>query len=180
MFNGLISSSAIVTAVILLEGGIKIGLILSSASGLKAGDSLACAGVCLTVVCVWQRYVELEAWRVSLSISNLSNVLRFNLINIEQPLKINASLHGHAVSGHVVSAVRLISVCKLGCCLSLWFECPYWLSSSLKAMMSVCLDGTSLTLVNVHGARFSVHLVRYSVRRTSFKSFRRDVEFNFE
>ncbi len=121
MFNGLIVLNAIVVTVILFKNGIKIGLVLDSVLNLKIGNSLACSGVCLTIINVQQQYVELEAWQISLSLSNLSGMLRFDLINVEQPMKANALLHGHAVSGHIISVVKLTSVYKLNHCLILWF-----------------------------------------------------------
>lgn len=124
MFSGLIEGLAILVDAVVLDGGIRIGLVLGFDFSLKLGASLCCSGVCLTIVGVWLRYVELEVWRVSLSLSNLSGVSRFDLVNVEQPLAFNSLLHGHVVSGHVASTVKMVRIDKRICGMRLWFECP--------------------------------------------------------
>ncbi len=47
-------------------------------------------------------------WRVSLSLSNFSGVSRFELINVELPLTLSSMLHGHFISGHIASVVKLV------------------------------------------------------------------------
>ncbi len=124
MFSGLIKGLALLVDVVVLDGGVRIGLVLGSDFSLKLGDSLCCSGVCLTVVGVWLRYVELEAWHVSLSLSNFSGVSRFDLINVEQPLAFNSLLHGRVVGGHVASTVKMVRIDKRVRGMRLWFECP--------------------------------------------------------
>ncbi len=124
MFSGLIKGSALLVDVVVLDGGIRVGLVLGLDFSLKLGASLCCDGVCLTVVGVWLRYVELEVWRMSLSLSNFSGVSRFDLINVEQPLAFNSLLHGGVVSGHVASTVKMVRIDRRTRGLRLWFECP--------------------------------------------------------
>ncbi|AUI38850.1 Riboflavin synthase alpha chain [Candidatus Hodgkinia cicadicola] len=178
MFSGLIKGLALLVDVVVLDGGIRIGLVLGFDFSLKLGASLCCSGVCLTVVGVWLRYVELEVWRISLSLSNFSGVSRLDLINVEQPLAFNSLLHGHVVSGHVASTVKLVRIDKRGRGMRLWFECPSWLVSALVPLAAVCVNGVSLTLVNVDGVRFSVYLIQFSLENTAFNVCCK--EFNFE
>ncbi|AUG91550.1 Riboflavin synthase alpha chain [Candidatus Hodgkinia cicadicola] len=178
MFSGLIKGLAVLVNAVVLDGGVRVGLILGFDFGLRLGASLCCSGVCLTIVGVWLRYVELEAWCVSLSLSNFSGVARFDLINVEQPLALNSSLHCHIVSGHVVSTVKIVRVDRRARGLRLWFECPSWLACSLAPLASVCLNGVSLTLVSVDKVCFSVYLTQFSLENTAFNVCSR--EFNFE
>ncbi|XXN13625.1 MAG: hypothetical protein AAI902_00050 [Candidatus Hodgkinia cicadicola] len=178
MFSGLIRGLAILVSVVVLDGGIRIGLMLGFDFSLELGASLCCSGVCLTIVGICLRYVELEAWCISLSLSNFSGVSRFDLINVEQPLAVNSLLHGHVVSGHVVSVVKMVRIDKRARGMRLWFECPSWLASSLVPLAAVCLNGVSLTLVNVDNARFSVYLIKFSLENTAFSVCCK--EFNFE
>ncbi|XXM93319.1 MAG: hypothetical protein AAI946_00040 [Candidatus Hodgkinia cicadicola] len=171
---------ALVTAVAVLDGGIRIGLILSRNLEPRPGDSLCCSGVCLTVVSAWACYVELEAWQVSLSLSNLGCSSRFDVFNIEPSLKLSSSLHGHIISGHIVSVVKLDTARALGACLALKFLYPAWLGATLKSLASVCIDGVALTLTNVNSLCFSIHLIRFSIARTAYSSFCYNKEFNLE
>ncbi|XXN13790.1 MAG: hypothetical protein AAI978_00045 [Candidatus Hodgkinia cicadicola] len=182
MFGGLIRNLALITGAVVLSNGIRICLILdhNSSLNMSLGDSLCCSGVCLTVVNVWLRYVELEAWRVSLSLSNLSGLSKLDIINVEPSLGVNSLVHGHIVSGHVRSVVKLESVRPLRECIMLRFKCPCWLAQTLKPLTAVCLNGVSLTLININGVCFSVHLIRYSVIQTAFSSFACNKEVNFE
>ncbi|AUG33983.1 Riboflavin synthase alpha chain [Candidatus Hodgkinia cicadicola] len=178
MFSGLIKGSALLVDVVVLDGGIRIGLVLGLDFSLKLGDSLCCSGVCLSVVGVWLRYVELEAWCVSLSLSNFSGVSRFDLINVEQPLAFNSLLRGRVVSGHVASTVKMVRIDKRVRGMRLWFECPSWLVSSLAPCAPVCLNGVSLTLASVDDVRFSVCLTQLSLESVAFNAC--CGEFNFE
>ncbi|AUG34088.1 Riboflavin synthase alpha chain [Candidatus Hodgkinia cicadicola] len=168
MFRGLIKGSALLVDVAVLDGGIRIGLVLGFDFSLKLGASLCCSGVCLTIVGVWLRYVELEVWRVSLSLSNFSGVSRFDLINVEQPLAFNSLLHARVVSGHAVSTVKMVRIDNRIRGTRLWFECPSWLVSSLAPWAAVCVNGVPLTLVSVDNARFSVYLTPFSLERVAF------------
>ncbi|AUG33900.1 Riboflavin synthase alpha chain [Candidatus Hodgkinia cicadicola] len=174
MFRGLVKGLALLANVVVLDGGIRIGLVLGFDFSLKLGASLCCSGVCLTVVGVWLRYVELEVWCVSLSLSNFSGVSRFDLINVEQPLAFNSLLHA---SGRVVSTVKMVRIDKRVRGMRLWFECPSWLVSSLAPWAAVWLNGVRLNLANVDNGRFSVCLTPFSLESVAFNVCRK--EFNF-
>ncbi|AUG34204.1 Riboflavin synthase alpha chain [Candidatus Hodgkinia cicadicola] len=178
MFRGLIKGLALLVDVVVLDGGIRIGLVLGFDFSLKLGASLRCSGVCLTIVGVWLRYVELEAWCVSLSLSNFSGVSRFDLINVEQPLAFNCLLRDRVVSGRAVSTVKMVRIDKRVRGTRLWFECPSWLVCSLAPCAAAWLNGVSLTLVSVDNVRFSVCLTPFSLEAVAFNVCCK--EFNFE
>ncbi|AHL30898.1 MAG: Riboflavin synthase alpha chain [Candidatus Hodgkinia cicadicola] len=173
----MIKGLAVLVNAVVLDGGVRIGLMLGFDFGLKLGASLRCSGVCLTIVGVWLRYVELEARYVSLSLSNFSAVARFDLINVEQPLAADSLLHCHVVSWRVESTVKIARIDKRARGVRLWFECPSWLACSLAPTALTCLNGVSLTLVSVDQTRFSVYLTQFSLENTAFNVC--SEEFNF-
>ncbi|XXM93644.1 hypothetical protein AAHH87_00050 [Candidatus Hodgkinia cicadicola] len=180
MFSGLVRALGVVVGVAVLDQGLKLGFVLNRDLSLRLGDSMCCSGVCLTVVLCSLRYVEVEAWRSSLCLSNLASLARFDVVNVEAPASLNSLMHGHLVRGHVVSVVKLVKAVRSGSVLMLKVASPSWLSSGLVAATSVCLNGVSLTLTKAERLRFDVLLIRFSVLNTSFKTIGWNAELNFE
>ncbi|XXM90138.1 hypothetical protein AADW59_00045 [Candidatus Hodgkinia cicadicola] len=180
MFSGLVERLGIISTGAVLEDGVRFGLMLNANLDFKAGDSVCCSGVCLTVVDVWRQYVELEIWRVSLGLSNFGGACRLDLVNVERSLSLNARLHGDVVSGHVVSAVVLLEARVFVRCALLRFRCPFRLGRCLEPLSSLSINGVCLTVVDVDDLCFWICLIRFSILHTAFASFVCGKEFNFE
>ncbi len=151
---------------------------LSVASGYPADDvaigaSIACDGVCMTVVsCKPGRdghaVFDVEAGPETLAVTNVGDWVTGTRLNLERALKLGDELGGHLVSGHVdcVAVVRRRE--DLGETTRFTFEAPHALSRFIAAKGSVALDGTSLTVNGVEGDRFDCLLIPHTLSVTTW------------
>ena len=146
-------------------------------AGIDLGASIACDGVCLTVVA---KGTEPEGWfDVDVSAETVS---RTNIgdggaspgwkegkrINLERALKVGDELGGHIVSGHVDGVAEVIAARDEGDSTRLTFRCPDDLARFIAPKGSVALDGTSLTVNEVEGSTFGVNLIPHTKEVTTW------------
>lgn len=148
--------------------------------GIALGDSIAVAGVCLTVV-------EIDATRLAFDVSN-ETLSRTSLgalgpgsgVNLEKALRLADRLDGHLVSGHVDGVGRVFSIEPDARSQRWTFELPAELAKYIAGKGSVCIDGTSLTVNETDGARFGVNLIPHTIEVTTFKDRRVGDAVNIE
>lgn len=140
---------------------------------IDIGASIACAGVCLTVVEKApagsnQRWVEVEAWEEALRLTTISQWGEGARINLERAMKAGDEFGGHMVSGHVDGMARIIARESEGEAVRFTIEVPPHLSRYIAPKGSVTLDGTSLTVNGVTGDVFDVLLIRHTLEVTTW------------
>ena len=136
-------------------------------SGIDIGASIACDGVCLTVVA---KGSEPRGWfDVDISAETLSktNIGRNGWaagkrLNLERALKVGDELGGHIVSGHVDGVAEIIAMQDEGDSTRLTFRAPTDLAKFIAPKGSVALNGTSLTVNEVAGAEFGINLIPHT------------------
>src|SRR6056297_2364359 len=124
-------------------------------SGIDIGASIACAGVCLTVVELGADPRPWFAVDISAETVSKTNVGRWGpgmRVNLERALKVGDELGGHIVSGHVDGAAEVVSVTEEGDSTRIRFRAPDSLAKFIAPKGSIALDGTSLTVNEVEGA----------------------------
>lgn len=169
MFTGIITD---VGEVIGHEGGrfaIRSGY---AADGIQLGASIACDGCCLTVVTV-RADGHGSAFTVDVSNETLSKTTLGSWqlgrpVNLERALKAGDELGGHIVSGHVDGVARIVAMRPDGDSIRVELELPHHLAPYVAAKGSVALDGTSLTVNEVAGARFGVNLIPATLTQTTW------------
>jgi riboflavin synthase len=142
-------------------------------AGIDIGASVACDGVCLTVVALGD---QPEGWfDVEISAETLSKTnIGHNgwpvgkRINLERALKVGDELGGHIVSGHVDGVAEVVSVEPEGGSVRVTFRAPDALARFIAQKGSVALNGTSLTVNEVDGARFGVNLIPHTQEVTTW------------
>ena len=130
---------------------------------IAIGASISCAGVCLTVAGLPDegsnaRWFEVEAWEEALRLTTASEWAAGTPVNLERALKIGDELGGHIVSGHVDGMAKIVERKDEGDAVRFTLEAPRELAKFVAPKGSVALDGTSLTVNKVEGARFDVLL----------------------
>lgn len=181
MFTGIITD---VGEVIGHEGGrfaIRSGY---DADGIQLGASIACDGCCLTVVTV-RADGHGSAFTVDVSNETLSKTTLGSWqlgrpVNLERALKAGDELGGHIVSGHVDGVARIVAVRPDGDSIRVELELPHHLAPYVAAKGSVALDGTSLTVNEVAGARFGVNLIPATLTQTTWGRKKPDDTVNVE
>ena len=172
MFTGIITDIGTVTE--LEQRGDLRARIDSSygADGIDIGASIACDGVCLTVIA--RSPSERGAWfdvEVSAETVSKTNLAAWKVgsrINLERALKLGDELGGHIVSGHVDGVAKVVSMTPEGDSTRVTFEAPKDLARFIASKGSVALNGTSLTVNEVEGNRFGVNMIPHTRQVTNW------------
>ena len=129
------------------------------------GDSIACNGVCLTVVDTTDRH-----FCVDVSPETLSCTIGLNApgaINLEKALCLSDRLGGHLVSGHVDGVGQVLRFDPVGDNRLLEIEAPQSLAKYIARKGSITVNGVSLTTNSVSGATFSINLIPHTLEATT-------------
>ncbi|WP_024586130.1 riboflavin synthase [Aliihoeflea sp. 2WW] len=172
MFTGIVTDIGEIKTIAPLDKGIRlrIGTEYDPAT-IAIGASIACAGVCLTVVALpsdGARWFEVEAWEEALRLTTAGNWQVGSHLNLERALKIGDELGGHIVSGHVDGMAEIVERIDEGDAVRFRLRAPRTLSKFIAPKGSIALDGTSLTVNGVDGDLFDVLLIHHSLGVTTW------------
>ena len=126
---------------------------------IDLGASIACSGVCLTVIERGADWFKVAASAETINLTNLSDWQVGTRINLERALAMGDELGGHIVSGHVDGLAELVEVTPENDSHRLTFRAPNTLSAFIAGKGSVTLDGISLTVNAVDGDLFFVNII---------------------
>ena len=152
-------------------------------SSVALGASIACSGICMTVVdrgSASDRWFAVTASGETLSRTTLARWRVGDPVNLERAMRIGDELGGHIVTGHVDGVAELKDMYPEGESVRMTFEAPVALSRFIAAKGSVALDGVSLTVNDVDGPRFGVNIIPHTQAATSFKALRPSQPVNLE
>lgn len=182
MFTGIIESVGRVRAIEPRGGDVRLYVATGDLdlSDVQLGDSIAVAGCCLTVVALQADGFAADVSNESLSLTTLGKLGNGDAVNLEKALRLADRLGGHLVSGHVDGVGRVVSVRPDGRSQRWTFEVPAELARYIAPKGSVTIDGTSLTVNEVEGARFGVNLIPHTVEHTTFAQRRAGDAVNIE
>ncbi len=142
-------------------------------AGIDIGASIACDGVCLTVVALGtdpQNWFEAEISAETVSKTNIgqNGWMVGHHINLERPLKVGDELGGHIVSGHVDGVATVENVTSDGDSTRISLRAPPDLARFIAPKGSVTLDGVSLTVNDVDGREFGINLIPHTQEVTTW------------
>ena len=153
-------------------------------AGVDLGASIACSGVCLTVVDkgdVWFA-VDVSAETVARTAADLWR--QGSLLNLERALRLGDELGGHIVTGHVDGVGEIEAVAEIGGSVRLAIVAGADLAAYIAPKGSVALDGVSLTVNEVEtisdGVRFAVNIIPHTAAQTSFAAVEPGRRVNIE
>ena len=174
MFTGIVTDVGTVAHIGGRNEGLRLRIETSyDPKTIDIGASIACGGVCLTVVALPEegandRWFEVEAWEEALRLTTVASWRPGTRINLERALKVGDELGGHIVSGHVDGMAEIVGRDDEGEAVRFTLEAPRDLARFIAAKGSVALDGTSLTVNRVEGTRFDVLLIHHSLQVTTW------------
>jgi riboflavin synthase len=180
MFTGIITDVGEVRAI--ERGGdttFRLGTRFDTAT-LPIGASVACSGACLTAVETGEGWFAVQASAETLSRTTLAGWRVGTRVNLERALRVGDELGGHIVSGHVDGVARIVGRRDEGESVRFVIEAPPRLARAIAPKGSVALDGVSLTVNEVAGARFGVNIIPHTQRETTFGAAREGDEVNLE
>ncbi|MES2843822.1 MAG: riboflavin synthase [Pseudomonadota bacterium] len=140
-------------------------------SGIDIGASIACEGVCLTVVATGtapRNWFDVDISAETVSKTNLSTWTPGTRVNLERALKVGDELGGHIVSGHVDGLATVVALRPEGDSLRVTFRAPHHLAGFIAPKGSVALNGTSLTVNEVEGTDFGINFIPHTQKVTTW------------
>jgi len=138
---------------------------------IDIGASIACEGVCLTVVDLGtspRNWFDVEISAETVSKTNLSGWTVGQRLNLERALKVGDELGGHIVSGHVDGVAEVVATRPEGDSLRVTFRAPEALAKFIAPKGSVALNGTSLTVNEVDGCDFGINFIPHTQKVTTW------------
>jgi riboflavin synthase len=180
MFTGIVTDIGIVRAVIPGgDTGFRIATSYDTAE-LAVGASVACAGVCLSVVDKGADWFAVQTSAETLARTGLGRWRVGTPINLERSLRSGDEMGGHIVTGHVDAVAEIVERRPEGDSLRFVFEVPTGYEAALASKGSVALDGVSLTVNEVSGRRFGVNIIPHTQAKTTFGTARVGDSVNLE
>ncbi|WP_341212154.1 riboflavin synthase [uncultured Limimaricola sp.] len=185
MFTGIITDVGEVLTVE-QEGDLRARIATAyDPEGIDIGASIACDGVCLTVVALGREPRNWFDVQISAETVSLTNIGRNGWhpgkrLNLERALKVGDELGGHIVSGHVDGVAEVVSTRDEGDSLRVRFRAPEALARFIAPKGSVALNGTSLTVNEVEGMEFGVNLIPHTREVTNWGEIAQGQFINLE
>ncbi|URW75218.1 riboflavin synthase [Sphingomonas donggukensis] len=184
MFTGIVSDVGAITAVE-DRGDLRVTIATAyDTGGVDLGASIACSGVCLTVVDKAPGWfaVDVSAETTARTADGMWAAGR--ALNLERALKLGDELGGHIVTGHVDGVGTVVSVTPEGASHRVVIAAPDTLAPYLAEKGSITVDGVSLTVNAVEdgadGTRFGLNIIPHTADRTTFASLTSGQAVNLE
>jgi riboflavin synthase len=141
------------------------------ADTIDVGASIACSGVCLTVVAHGKEgaraWFAVDAAAETLRVTTVGRWQKGTRINLERALKLGDELGGHVVAGHADGIASVTARADLTDMARLTFRSPAQFSRFIATKGSVALDGVSLTVNEVAGDSFAVLIIPHTLKVTT-------------
>lgn len=149
-------------------------------SGIDMGASIACDGVCLTVMGLGSDWFDVEISAESVSKTNISAWSVGYRVNLERALKVGDELGGHIVFGHVDGVAEVVSIRDEGDSTRVTLRAPAELAKFIAPKGSVALNGTSLTVNEVKGNEFGINFIPHTKQATTWGDVQEGDRVNLE
>jgi len=147
---------------------------------IPIGASIACAGVCLTVIDKGPGWFAADVSAETLARTTFATLEVGARLNLERALKAGDELGGHILSGHVDGIARVAARQPAGGSVRLMFESPPDLARLVAPKGSVAIDGVSLTVNEVDGARFGINVIPHTQQETTLGALAPGDDVNME
>jgi riboflavin synthase len=167
MFTGIITDVGRIVAVE-ARGDLRLRIACGYDLGrVDLGASIACSGVCLTVVDKGPDGFAVDVSAETVSRTAPGMWAEGRRLNLERSLRLGDELGGHIVTGHVDGVGEVAAVEPVGDSKRVVIEAPPALARYIAGKGSIALDGVSLTVNSVEGARFDVNIIPHTAGETT-------------
>jgi riboflavin synthase len=180
MFTGIIETMGTITHIEREGGNVHYSLSSNITHELKIDQSLAHNGVCLTVTAIDGDQYTVTAIQETLDKTALKQWSVGDKINLERAMRLGDRLDGHMVQGHVDEVARCISVEDQNGSWLYRFEYGEDSNNITIEKGSICVNGTSLTVVGSASNTFGVAIIPYTYEHTVFHQLQKGDLVNVE
>lgn len=185
MFTGLITDVGEIVA-LAPKGELKRVRIATSypLETIAEGASIACGGPCLTVVAkggsTGKSWFEVDVGAETLARTTAQSWTTGTRLNLERALRLGDEMGGHIVTGHIDGVATITAVEAFDGMKRFWIEAPEALARFIAEKGSVALDGTSLTVNEIEGRRYSILLIPHTLKVTTWDQRKIGDKLNLE
>ena len=181
MFNGIIFNKGLITKISKRSKGINIFV----KSDLKLnnkdiGVSVACDGVCLTLITIKKKIMEFYLSNETVKRSKFKFLKIKDLINLELPLKYGQKISGHICQGHVDTTGKVLSVKKVDKSYIFDFEINSRERKNIIEKASICINGISLTISKITKKGFQIWVIPHTYKLTNLSQVKKGSLVNIE
>jgi len=167
MFTGIITDVGRIVAVE-ARGDLRLRIACGyDMEKVDLGASIACSGVCLTVVDKGPDWFAVDVSAETVSRTAAEMWAEGRRLNLERSLRLGDELGGHIVTGHVDGVGTVAAVEPVGDSKRVVIEAPAALARYIAGKGSIALDGVSLTVNSVEEARFDVNIIPHTAGETT-------------
>jgi riboflavin synthase len=167
MFTGIVTAIGTIRSVE-PRGDLRVTVACDwDTQAIPLGASVACSGPCLTVVDRGPGWFALDVSAETVSRTAPGMWTAGRRLNLERALRVGDELGGHIVTGHVDGVGQVVEAAPDGGSLRLTIEAPPGLAPLIAPKGSIAVDGVSLTVNAVDGARFGLNIIPHTARHTT-------------
>lgn len=170
MFTGIVEECGEVVSLKPVETGAELWVTSSFVEEVALGESVANNGACLTVTEVKDRAMRFDLLHETLRLTNLGELKTGDPVNLERSLRIGDRLSGHFVQGHVDACAEVLAYEKVGQDHRFTVALPAEFAHLMVHKGSICVNGISLTVAELHQDRFVLWIIPHTHEVTSLKS----------
>ena len=181
MFNGIIFNKGSITKILKRPKGINIFI----KSDLKLsvrdiGISVACDGVCLTLISIKNKIMEFYLSDETINRSKFNFIKLKDKINLELPLQYGQKISGHICQGHVDTIGKILSIKKVDKSYLFDFQISKKERKNIIEKASISINGISLTISKVTSKGFQIWIIPHTYKLTNLSSLKKDSFVNVE
>ena len=181
MFNGIIYNQGIVTKIIKRPKGLNIFVKSNiKVSNKDMGLSVACDGVCLTMINYKNKMMNFYLSNETIEKSNFKNIKIGKITNLELPLKFGTQISGHIIQGHVDCTGKLTSIKKIDRSYLLNFSLSSKERKNLVNKASISINGVSLTIAKITTKGFQIWVIPHTYKLTNLSKLKKNDLVNIE
>ena len=181
MFNGIIFNKGILKKVSKRSKGINIFIRSNiNLSKKDIGISVACDGVCLTLITIKNKLLEFYLSNETINRSKFRYFKINEQINLELPLKYGQKISGHICQGHVDTIGEIKGIKKIDKSYLFDFEIPLKQRKYLIEKASICINGISLTISKVTKKGFQIWIIPHTFKLTNLSTLKKGSLVNIE
>ena len=181
MFNGIIFNKGTVKKIIKRPKGINIFIRSNIKLSKKdIGVSVACDGVCLTLITIKSNIMEFYLSNETIKRSKFRFLKINEQINLELPLKYGQKISGHICQGHVDTIGKIKDIKKIDKSYLFDFEIPLKERKNIIEKASICINGISLTISKVTKKGFQIWVIPHTFKLTNLSRLKKGSLVNIE
>ena len=181
MFNGIIYNQGIVTKIIKRPKGLNIFVKSNlTVSKKDIGLSVACDGVCLTLISFKSKLMEFYLSKETLVRSKFRYLNAKDKLNLELPLKYGTKISGHICQGHVDTIAKITNIKNVDKSYLFEFEVPIKERKNLIEKASICINGISLTISKILKKGFQIWVIPHTYSETNLSTVKKNDLVNIE